>query len=161
MISGLADMPTPRLCFSRTLTLRVINDARRTQEKELTLHTCCVFSCIIRELNLFYLGFHFFKFQPKAKYNWKPVSTVCSQGVGSFRFTPVKYATLSKAFLHLKETKQNKNLYSSLSLCSLHKMSSAFYNFDTQWWFLQFTISTSITFSYSQKNLCKFFLRTV
>lgn len=36
-----------------------------------------------------------------------------------------------------------------------------FYNFDTQWWFLQFKISTSITFSYSQKTLYKFFLRIV
>lgn len=32
---------------------------------------------------------------------------------------------LSQAFLHLKE-KEEKKLYSSLSLCSLHKMSSAF-----------------------------------
>lgn len=36
-----------------------------------------------------------------------------------------------------------------------------FYNLDTQWWFSQFKISTSITFSYSQKTRYKFFLRMV
>jgi hypothetical protein len=68
---------------------------------------------------------------------------------------------LSKAFLHLKEKKKKKKkttkLYSSLSVCSLHKMSSAFRTLTLQL-FLQFKIPTFITFFYVPKTLITFSL---
>lgn len=100
--------------------------------------------------HLFYLGFHFFKFQPEAKYNWKLVSISLLQRSRIIQiYSNKSMQPLSKAFLHLKGKKKKKKLYSSLSLCSLHKMSSAFRTLTLMFFvlFLQFKISTFITFS--------------
>lgn len=77
---------------------------------------------------------------------------------GCAQATPTQCLAPRKALLPLKGKNQNRKLYSSLSVCSLHKTSSAFVT-DTRW-FLQFKMPTLIVSS-TPKNPHKFFFRIV